>query len=172
MARSAAQHAPLKRAQVLAAESELALSLSLELVAVKIRRQRALLDRLPGADSVREEMLSRLEELAEVTSFAELRRTEDSQRGLIGRRGKQCRSRFGALIFAGAHALDALRGANVTVPGLQVTATSCEPGQCSSQLPYSLLEAEARIAALQSASIRWWGYSMRTTPRVILWHST
>ena len=39
MARSAAQHAPLKRAQVLAAESGLALSLSLELVAAKIRRQ-------------------------------------------------------------------------------------------------------------------------------------
>src|SRR5439155_21261036 len=76
MARSAAQHAPLKRAQVLAAESGVALSLSLELVAAKIRRQHALLDRLPGAGAVREEMLGRPEEVAELTTFAEWRRTE------------------------------------------------------------------------------------------------
>jgi len=149
MARSAAQHAPLKRAQVLAAESELALSLSLELVAAKMRRQHALLDRLPGGDAVREEMRDRLEELAEVTTFAELRRTE----GLAARaywtawQAMPIQIRRADLRRCPAH-WTRFEGRTSPFPGSKSPRRAVNPANAILNYLYALLEAEARIAAL------------------------
>ncbi len=149
MARSAAQHAPLKRAQVLAAESGVALSLSLELVAAKMRRQHAMLDRLPGADAVRDEMRDRLEELAEVTTFAELRRTE----GLAARaywtawQAMPIQIRRADLRRCPTH-WTRFEARTSPFPGSKSPRRAVNPANAILNYLYALLEAEARIAAL------------------------
>jgi CRISPR-associated endonuclease Cas1 len=127
----------------------LALSLSLELVAAKMRGHHALLDRLPGADAVREEMRDRLEELAEVTTFAELRRTE----GLAARaywtawQAMPIQIRQADRRRCPTH-WTRFEARTSPFPGSKSPRRAVNPANAILNYLYALLEAEARIAAL------------------------
>lgn len=73
---SAASHAPVRRAQALAAETGVGLRVSMDLIANKVRRQAELLATLPDSKGAQKEIATRLAQLMAARTSAELRSVE------------------------------------------------------------------------------------------------
>lgn len=145
----AAQHAAVRRAQALAAETGHGLRLSIDLVAAKLAGQRAVLERLPDTERLSGEMRRFTQELQQVRTAAELRRTEGlaAQAYWSAWRRLPVRIRRRDLPRCPAHWL---RFDSRTSPLSRSRSPmrAANPVNSALNYLYSVLEAEARIAAL------------------------